>query len=89
MERYVLQHYGIGFYISTNENINCFSSCLLCLFGPEGQAGKCNIPTDVLIKRYRDSEVNGLTLLHQLAQTLEFHLELKETMASGKLLQCI
>lgn len=42
---------------------------------------------DVLIKRYRESEVNGLALLHQLAQSLEFHLELKETVTSGKLLQ--
>lgn len=39
---------------------------------------------DVLIKRYRESEVNGLTLLHQLAQSLELHLELKETVTSGK-----
>lgn len=44
---------------------------------------------DVLIKRYRDSEVNGLALLHQLAQSLELHLELKETGTSGKLLQLI
>lgn len=39
---------------------------------------------DVLIKRYRESEVNGLALLHQLAQSLELHLELKETGTSGK-----
>lgn len=43
----------------------------------------------MLIKRYRESEVNGLALLHQLAQSLEFHLELKETVTSGKLLQLV
>lgn len=55
----------------------------------KGQGVKDKVPMDVLIKRYRESEVNGLALLHQLAQSLELHLELKETGTSGKLLQLI
>lgn len=38
----------------------------------------------MLIERYRQGEVNGVTLLHQLAQTLQFHLEIKETVTTGK-----
>lgn len=80
---------GLGFEFSTEEYINyCFSPCSLGSFRPQGQAAKDKVPTDVLIKRYRESEVNGLVLLHQLAQSLEFHLELKETVTSGELLQC-
>lgn len=95
MERYGPQHnirwdFSPSFKCNTNEYINyCFSFCLLCSFRPKGQAPKDKVPTDVLIKRYRESEVNGLALLHQLAQSLDFHLELRETVTSGKLLQYI
>lgn len=50
---------------------------------------KPKVPAEVLIERYRQGEVNGLALLHQLAQTLKFHLELKETVTTGKTLQHI
>ncbi|XP_075904139.1 adenosine deaminase domain-containing protein 1 isoform X2 [Nelusetta ayraudi] len=50
-----------------------------------GQGVKDKVPMDVLIKRYRESEVNGLALLHQLAQSLELHLELKETGTSDNI----
>uniref|UniRef100_A0A3P8PU36 Adenosine deaminase domain containing 1 (testis-specific) n=1 Tax=Astatotilapia calliptera TaxID=8154 RepID=A0A3P8PU36_ASTCA len=36
-----------------------------------------------LIARYRNGETNAISLLHQLAQTLQFHLEMKETVAPG------
>lgn len=38
----------------------------------------------MLIDRYRQGEVNGVALLHQLAQVLQFHLEVRETVTTGK-----
>lgn len=38
----------------------------------------------MLIDRYKKGEVNAVALLHQLAQTLLFHLEIKETVTTGK-----
>lgn len=38
----------------------------------------------MLLERYRQGEVNAVSLLHQLAQVLQFHLEIKETVTTGK-----
>ncbi|XP_061691008.1 adenosine deaminase domain-containing protein 1 isoform X2 [Syngnathoides biaculeatus] len=37
-----------------------------------------------LINRYRSGQTHAVTLLHQLAQTLQFHLEIKETVTTPK-----
>uniref|UniRef100_A0A3Q4AKH1 Uncharacterized protein n=1 Tax=Mola mola TaxID=94237 RepID=A0A3Q4AKH1_MOLML len=37
------------------------------------------------LERYRRGEVNGMALLHQLAQTLQFHLQVKETVTTGNI----
>uniref|UniRef100_A0A3Q3A3R8 Adenosine deaminase domain containing 1 (testis-specific) n=1 Tax=Kryptolebias marmoratus TaxID=37003 RepID=A0A3Q3A3R8_KRYMA len=38
-----------------------------------------------LIDRYKNGETNAVSLVHQLAQVLQFHLEFKETVATGNL----
>ncbi|XP_057706574.1 adenosine deaminase domain-containing protein 1 [Corythoichthys intestinalis] len=38
---------------------------------------------EVLIKRYRSGESHPVTLLHQMAQTMQFHLEIKETVTTA------
>lgn len=39
---------------------------------------------NVLIERYRQDEINALALIHNLAQVVQFQLELKETVTPGK-----
>ncbi|KAM9357356.1 adenosine deaminase domain-containing protein 1 [Symphorus nematophorus] len=48
-----------------------------------GYAGKPKVSPKTLIDRYKQGETNGISLLHQLAQILQFHLEIKETVATG------
>nr|XP_033488727.1 adenosine deaminase domain-containing protein 1 isoform X4 [Epinephelus lanceolatus] len=48
-----------------------------------GPAAKPTASPEILIDRYRKGETNPVSLLHQLAQTLQFHLELKETVTTG------
>ncbi|XP_077388162.1 adenosine deaminase domain-containing protein 1 isoform X2 [Festucalex cinctus] len=36
-----------------------------------------------LISRYRNGKTHAVSLLHQLAQTLQFHLDIKETVTTG------
>lgn len=38
----------------------------------------------VMIDRYRQEEINALSLIHHLAHVFEFQLELKETGTPGK-----
>ncbi|XP_041653181.1 Bardet-Biedl syndrome 12 protein-like [Cheilinus undulatus] len=40
---------------------------------------KVSTTPKVLIDRYRDGQTNAVSLLHQLAQVLQFHLEIRET----------
>uniref|UniRef100_A0A3Q2X2Z2 Adenosine deaminase domain containing 1 (testis-specific) n=1 Tax=Haplochromis burtoni TaxID=8153 RepID=A0A3Q2X2Z2_HAPBU len=46
-----------------------------------GHDGRPKVSPKTLIARYRNGETNAISLLHQLAQTLQFHLEMKETVA--------
>uniref|UniRef100_A0A3Q4H989 Adenosine deaminase domain containing 1 (testis-specific) n=1 Tax=Neolamprologus brichardi TaxID=32507 RepID=A0A3Q4H989_NEOBR len=50
----------------------------------EGHDGRPKVSPKTLIDRYKNGETNAISLLHQLAQTLQFHLEMKETVAPGK-----
>uniref|UniRef100_A0A1A8R7W7 Adenosine deaminase domain containing 1 (Testis-specific) n=1 Tax=Nothobranchius rachovii TaxID=451742 RepID=A0A1A8R7W7_9TELE len=50
-----------------------------------GAPVKSGVPPQVLIERYRNGETNPVSLIHQLAQIYEFHLEMKETVATGNL----
>ncbi|XP_065815032.1 adenosine deaminase domain-containing protein 1 [Labrus bergylta] len=47
--------------------------------GKNGFDDKSKISPETLIDRYRDGETNAISLIHQLAQTLQFHLEIRET----------
>uniref|UniRef100_A0A3B5M714 Uncharacterized protein n=1 Tax=Xiphophorus couchianus TaxID=32473 RepID=A0A3B5M714_9TELE len=38
-----------------------------------------------LVEKYKKGETNAVSLLHQLAQVLQFHLEIKETVTTGNL----
>ncbi|CAI5653068.1 unnamed protein product [Oreochromis niloticus] len=46
-----------------------------------GHDGRPKVSPKILIERYKNGETNAISLLHQLAQTLQFHLEMKETVA--------
>ncbi|KAM9849638.1 adenosine deaminase domain-containing protein 1 [Aulostomus maculatus] len=48
-----------------------------------GAAGKPKITPKMMIDRYMSGETNAVSLLHQLAQVIPFHLELKETVTPG------
>ncbi|XP_042348891.1 adenosine deaminase domain-containing protein 1 [Plectropomus leopardus] len=50
-----------------------------------GFGAKPTCTPDVLIDKYRKGETNAVSLLHQLAQGLQFHLELKETVTTGNI----
>ncbi|XP_071772298.2 adenosine deaminase domain-containing protein 1 [Centroberyx gerrardi] len=43
-----------------------------------------SVPT-VLIGKYKRGETHAVSLLHQLAQVLQFHLEMKETVTTGNI----
>ncbi|TMS17841.1 hypothetical protein E3U43_001910 [Larimichthys crocea] len=49
----------------------------------KSRAAKPTVSPKELIDRYREGSVNALSLLHQLAQVLQFHLEIKETAVPG------
>lgn len=42
----------------------------------------------LVVARYREGRTHAVSLLHQLAQILDFQLELKETVTTGKALLC-
>ncbi|XP_074530505.1 adenosine deaminase domain-containing protein 1 [Halichoeres trimaculatus] len=44
-----------------------------------GFSSKPKVPTKILIDRYREGETHAVSLLHELAQIFQFHLEIKET----------
>ncbi|XP_034546854.1 adenosine deaminase domain-containing protein 1 [Notolabrus celidotus] len=44
-----------------------------------GFADRTKVSPKTLIDRFRNAEINAVSLLHQLAATLQFHLEIKET----------
>uniref|UniRef100_A0A8C7WUC3 Adenosine deaminase domain containing 1 (testis-specific) n=1 Tax=Oryzias sinensis TaxID=183150 RepID=A0A8C7WUC3_9TELE len=46
---------------------------------------KAKVSPQKLIDRYKKGQSDAVSLLHQLAQVLQFHLEIKETIASGDL----
>ncbi|KAI3351439.1 hypothetical protein L3Q82_020291 [Scortum barcoo] len=48
-----------------------------------GPAAKVKVSAETLIDRYKEGEMNAVSLLHQLAQTLQFHLEMKETVTTA------
>ncbi|XP_041845266.1 adenosine deaminase domain-containing protein 1 [Melanotaenia boesemani] len=48
-----------------------------------GSFAKPNDLPKILIDRYKNGETNATALLHQLAQNLQFHLEVKETVTTG------
>ncbi|XP_038555876.1 adenosine deaminase domain-containing protein 1 [Micropterus salmoides] len=50
-----------------------------------GYAVRPKLSPKILIDRYRQGESNAVSLLHQLAQILPFHLEMKETVTTGNL----
>ncbi|XP_051915746.1 adenosine deaminase domain-containing protein 1 [Hippocampus zosterae] len=50
---------------------------------PNAQFCKDGVGVKELIDRYRSSRTHAVTLLHQLAQTLQFHLEIKETVTTA------
>uniref|UniRef100_A0A8P4GI21 Adenosine deaminase domain containing 1 (testis-specific) n=1 Tax=Dicentrarchus labrax TaxID=13489 RepID=A0A8P4GI21_DICLA len=50
-----------------------------------GPGGRSNVSPETLIARYRQGELNAVSLLHNLAQVLQFHLELKETVTTGNI----
>ncbi|XP_070692526.1 adenosine deaminase domain-containing protein 1 [Pempheris klunzingeri] len=64
------------FFLSTNCNVVNGRTHVRPAVGP-----KCT-PT-MLIDRYMQGETNAVSLLHQLAQVLQFHLVLKETVTTG------
>ncbi|XP_076595901.1 adenosine deaminase domain-containing protein 1 [Chaetodon auriga] len=55
------------------------------VFGKQmkGPAVKPKVSLERLIDRYKKGEVNAVALLNELAQTLLFHLEIKETVTTG------
>ncbi|CAJ1059140.1 adenosine deaminase domain-containing protein 1 [Xyrichtys novacula] len=50
-----------------------------------GYAVKPKISPKTLIDRYKEGETNALSLLHQLAQSFQLHLEIKETVTTGNI----
>ncbi|XP_029297565.1 LOW QUALITY PROTEIN: adenosine deaminase domain-containing protein 1 [Cottoperca gobio] len=50
-----------------------------------GYAAKPTASPKMLIDKYKQGETNAVTLLHQLAQILQFHLEIKETVTIGNI----
>uniref|UniRef100_UPI0037E99C88 adenosine deaminase domain-containing protein 1 n=1 Tax=Semicossyphus pulcher TaxID=241346 RepID=UPI0037E99C88 len=48
-------------------------------------AAKPKVSSKTLIDRYREGKTNAVSVLHQLAQTLQFHLEIKETVTTGNI----
>uniref|UniRef100_A0A671W6N7 Adenosine deaminase domain containing 1 (testis-specific) n=1 Tax=Sparus aurata TaxID=8175 RepID=A0A671W6N7_SPAAU len=50
-----------------------------------GYPVKPKVSPKMLLERYRQGEVNAVSLLHQLAQVLQFHLEIKETVTTGNI----
>ncbi|KAF6723295.1 Adenosine deaminase domain-containing protein 1 [Oryzias melastigma] len=46
---------------------------------------KAKVSPQKLIERYMNGESDAVSLLHQLARVFQFHLEMKETIASGDL----
>ncbi|XP_029369082.1 adenosine deaminase domain-containing protein 1 [Echeneis naucrates] len=52
---------------------------------PFAPAFKQKVSTETLIERYKCGEVHAVSLLHQLAQVLQLHLEMKETVTTGNL----
>ncbi|XP_070769708.1 adenosine deaminase domain-containing protein 1 [Enoplosus armatus] len=63
---------------STGPSKHAFDQQVKNTFKP-GPAFKPKASPEVLIDRYRQGETNAVSLLHQLAQILQFHLEIKET----------
>ncbi|XP_030251258.1 adenosine deaminase domain-containing protein 1 isoform X2 [Sparus aurata] len=57
------------------------------VFGQQtkGYPVKPKVSPKMLLERYRQGEVNAVSLLHQLAQVLQFHLEIKETVTTGNI----
>ncbi|XP_053179666.1 adenosine deaminase domain-containing protein 1 [Scomber japonicus] len=53
---------------------------------PASYPEKPKVSTKTLIDRYKRGETNAVSLLHQLAQVLQFHLEMKETVTTGNIL---
>uniref|UniRef100_A0A3Q3VTK3 Uncharacterized protein n=1 Tax=Mola mola TaxID=94237 RepID=A0A3Q3VTK3_MOLML len=51
----------------------------------KGPGCKPKVSPKTWLERYRRGEVNGMALLHQLAQTLQFHLQVKETVTTGNI----
>ncbi|XP_036933482.1 adenosine deaminase domain-containing protein 1 isoform X1 [Acanthopagrus latus] len=51
----------------------------------KGYPVKPKVSPKKLLERYRQGEMNGVALLHQLAQVLQFHLEIKETVTTGNI----
>ncbi|XP_026213865.1 adenosine deaminase domain-containing protein 1 [Anabas testudineus] len=48
-----------------------------------GPAVKPKTSPKILIEKYMRGETHAVSLLHQLAQTLQFHLEIRETVTTG------
>lgn len=63
---------------SLSELLCTFLSCLL------GWNARPPLDPNVLIERYRQDEMNALALIHNLAQVVQFQLELKETVTPGR-----
>lgn len=56
----------------------------LVLFSPHTvNAGDPKCSLKILIERYQQGETHAVSLLHQLAQIYQFHLEIKETVTTG------
>ncbi|XP_035860474.1 adenosine deaminase domain-containing protein 1 isoform X2 [Sander lucioperca] len=51
----------------------------------ESYAAKPTVSPKVLIDKYTQGETHAVSLLHQLAQVLQFHLEIKETVTTGNI----
>ena len=50
---------------------------------------KPKLSPELLIDRYMRGEMHAVTLLHRLAQIFQFHLEMKETVTTGKAPACL
>ncbi|XP_040904353.1 adenosine deaminase domain-containing protein 1 [Toxotes jaculatrix] len=50
-----------------------------------GPAVKPKFSPELLVDRYLKGETHAVTLLHQLAQILQFHMEIKETVTTGNI----
>ncbi|XP_071314295.1 adenosine deaminase domain-containing protein 1 isoform X1 [Trachinotus anak] len=48
-------------------------------------AVKPKVPTKTLIDKYMRGETHAVSLLHQLARIMQFHLEMKETVTTGNI----